>query len=209
MTTLTRSTPRGAIAPDIRPERVTGPRVTRLLEAVEGADGARRAALAAEFWQEAESLGTPLVEELDGAPGHRAVTFLWRGHRATRQVLFFGNRLTDRAHLAGSLLERVPGTEVWHLGLRLRADHRGSYRLAADISLREPPSDPQGLQQRLRSLTVFAAADPLNRRTVATRRGESDASVFALPDAPTQRWAGRQGTVPAGRVERQDRKSVV
>ncbi|MFC8371739.1 enterochelin esterase [Streptomyces sp. NPDC057239] len=202
MTTLTRSTPRGATSPDVRPMRVTGPRVARLLEAVEGADDTRRAALAAEFWKEAENLGTPLVEELDGSPGHRAVTFLWRGHRATRQVLLFGNRLTDRAHLAGSLLERVPGTDVWHLGLRLRADHRGSYRLAADISPKEPPSDPDGLQQRLRSLTAFTAADPLNRRTVATRWQESDASVFALPDAPAQPWAGRRGTVPAGRVER-------
>ncbi|WP_435252102.1 enterochelin esterase [Streptomyces tendae] len=202
MTTLTRSTLRGATAPDARPVRVTGPRIARLLEAVDGADDTRRAALAAEFWKTAEGLGTPLVEELDGSPGHRVVTFLWRGHRATRYVLLCGNRLADPAHLADSLLERVPGTDVWHLGLRLRADHRGSYRLAADISLKEPPPDPDGLQQRLRSLTAFAAADPLNRRSVATRRQESDASVFALPDAPAQPWAERQGAVPAGRVER-------
>ncbi|MEU1049817.1 enterochelin esterase [Streptomyces sp. NPDC005897] len=202
MTTFTPNAFRDAAVPDVRPLRVTGPRVTRLLEGVEGADDARRAVLAAAFWKEAEHLGTPLVEALDGAPGHRAVTFLWRGHRTTRQVLLFGNRITDRAHLAGSLLERVPGTDVWHLGLRLRADHRGSYRLAADISLKEPPADPDGLQQRLRSLTAFAAADPLNRRTLATRWQKSDASVFALPEAPAQPWAGRRGTVPAGRVER-------
>ncbi|MYR41882.1 enterochelin esterase [Streptomyces sp. SID5910] len=202
MTTLPRPTPRGAAAPDIRPARVTGPRVARLLEETDGADGARRAALTAAFWSEAERLGTPLVEELDDGPGHRAVTFLWRGHRATRQVLWCGNRITDRGRLAGSLLERVPGTDVWHLGLRLRADHRGSYRLAADISPKEPPTDPAALQQRLRSLSAHAAADPLNHRTVATRWQLADSSVFALPDAPPQPWAGRRGTVPAGRVER-------
>ncbi|MFK0117695.1 enterochelin esterase [Streptomyces sp. NPDC090994] len=201
MTSLPSSAPSDA-SPDVRPVRVTGPRVARLLAEAEGADAARRAALAAEFWAEAERFGTPLVEELDGQPGHRAVTFLWRGHRATRQVLFHGNRITDRDHLAGSLLERVPGTNVWHLGLRLRADHRGSYRLAADISLREPPADPAGLQQRLRSLSAHAAADPLNAHRVATRWQPADGSVFALPDAPAQPWTGRRGTVPAGRVER-------
>ncbi|MGW0187480.1 enterochelin esterase domain-containing protein, partial [Streptomyces sp. NPDC003362] len=167
-------------APDVRPARVTGPRVARLLDRLAVADDARRAALTAEFWSEVERLGTPLVEELEGEPGHRAVTFLWRGHRATRQVLLCANRLGDRDHLAGSLLENVPGTDVWHLGLRLRADHRGSYRMAADISPKEPPTDPVLLQQRLRSLTAHAAPDPLNPRTVPTRWQSVAGSVFAL-----------------------------
>ncbi|WP_399881369.1 enterochelin esterase [Streptomyces sp. BBFR51] len=202
MTTLPRPTSRGAAAPDVRPVRVTGRRVARLLEETEGVDDARRTALADGFWSEAEHLGTPLVEELDGEPDHRSVTFLWRGHRATRQVLLFGNRITDRERLAGSLLERVPGTDVWHLGLRLRADHRGSYRMAADISLGRAPTDPVALQQRLRSLSAHAAADPLNRRIVATRWQPADGSVFALPDAPAEPWAGRRGSVAPGRVER-------
>ncbi|MEU0227327.1 enterochelin esterase [Streptomyces sp. NPDC006284] len=202
MPTLARSTSRSAAAPDVRPVRVTGPRVARLLEETEEVDETRRTALTAEFWDEVERRGTPLVEDLDGAPDHRSVTFLWRGHRATRQVLLFASRISDWDRLAGSLLERVPGTNVWHLGLRLRADHRGSYRLAADISLRAAPTDPAGLQQRLRSLTAHAASDPLNRRTVATRWRAADSSVFALPDAPAETWAGRRGTVPAGRVER-------
>ncbi|MFE9686705.1 enterochelin esterase [Streptomyces sp. NPDC006285] len=202
MTTLTRPTSRGAALPDVRPVRVTGPRIARLLEETEEADDIHVAALTAEFWSEVESSGTPLVEELDSEPGHRAVTFLWRGHRATRQVLLSGNRITDPDRLAGSLLERVPGTDVWHLGLRFRADHRGSYRLAADISLKETPTDPAGLQQRLRSLSAHAAADPLNHRTTAARWQQTDGSVFALPDAPAEAWAGRRGAVPAGRVER-------
>ncbi|GGM15546.1 enterochelin esterase [Streptomyces fumigatiscleroticus] len=200
--TVPRSAPRGAAPPDIRPVRVTGPRVARLLQEADTADDARRAGLTAEFWAEVERLGTPLVEELAGEPGHRAVTFLWRGHRATRQVLFLGNRITDRDRLAGSLLERVPGTDVWHLGLRLRADHRGSYRMAADISTGQPPADPEALQQRLRSLSAHAAADPLNRHTIATRWQPAAGSVFALPHAPARSWAGRRDNVPAGRVER-------
>ncbi|MFK0173303.1 enterochelin esterase [Streptomyces sp. NPDC090306] len=185
-----------------RPVRTTGPRVTRLLGRLAADDGEQRAALSAEFWRDVERLGTPLIEEIEDEPDHRAVTFLWRGHRATRQVLLLANRLTDRRFLAGSLLEQVPGTDVWHLGLKLRADHRGTYRLAADISVNEPPADPEGLQHRLRGLSAHAAADPLNPRTVATRWDAAESSVFALPHAPAQPWAQRVGTVPAGRVER-------
>ncbi|SDP28512.1 enterochelin esterase [Streptomyces sp. cf386] len=188
--------------PGVRPVRMTGPRLARLVDGLASADEARRTALTAEFWSEVERLGAPLVEELEGEPDHRAVTFLWRGHRATRQVMLLANRIIDRDRLAGSLLEHVPGTDVWHLGLRLRADHRGSYRLAADISPKEPPADPDGLQQRLRSLSAHAAPDPLNRRSVPTRWSPVPSSVFALPQAPAQPWIGRRGSVPAGRVER-------
>lgn len=188
---------------DPRPVRVIGPRVARLMAQLSDAETeAQRAALTAEFWKEVEGRGTPLVESLDDEPDHRAVTFLWRGHRTTRQVLLLGNRIIDRERLAASLLERVPGTDVWHLGLRLRADHRGSYRLAADISVNEPPSDPDELQQHLRSLSAHAVRDPLNPRSVPTRWERSDSSVFALPHAPAQPWVDRRGAVPAGRVER-------
>lgn len=192
----------------VRPVRVTGPRIARLaedlagLEASGSAADARRAVLTEGFWSEVRRTGTPLVEELDGWPGHRAVTFLWRGHRTTRQVLLHANRIVDRDHLAGSLLEHLPGTDVWHLGLRLRADHRGSYRMAADVSAKEPPTDPAGLQRRLRSLAVHAAADPLNPLRIPDRWGGPDGSVFALPDAPAHPWAERPGDGPAGRVER-------
>ncbi|WP_051801182.1 enterochelin esterase [Streptomyces sp. NRRL F-525] len=187
---------------DARPSRVTGPRVSRLVDRLDTADDAQRTALTDEFWREVERVGTPLVEELADEPGHRAVTFLWRGHRATRQVLLFANRLVDRDDLAASLLERIPGTDVWHLGLRLRADHRGSYRMAADISPKQPPTDPARLQLRLRSLLAHAAPDPLNPRSLPTRWLPAASSVYALPHAPAQSWAQRRGRVPAGRVER-------
>ncbi|WP_306323292.1 MULTISPECIES: enterochelin esterase [unclassified Streptomyces] len=190
-----------AALPDHRPVRVTGPRIARLLDRVAAADEAQRARAAEEFWQDVAARGTPLVEALDDAPDHRAVTFLWRGHRATRQVLLMANRLVDRANLADSLMEHVPGTDIWHLGLRLRADHRGSYRIAADVSTKEPPTDPEVLQARLRSLAAHAARDPLNSVSMPTRWGAGEASVFALPEAPAPAW----GALPSdavGRVER-------
>jgi enterochelin esterase-like enzyme len=185
--------------PDHRPARVTGPRVARLAEQlVEVSDSAQRAALTAEFWREAKRLGTPLIEELPGEPDHRAVTFLWRGSDTTRRVLLLANRLIDREHLTDALLERVPDTDVWHLGLRLRADHRGSYRIAADTSS-EVPTD---LRHRLRELSAEAARDPLNPRCLPTRWEVADSSVFALPQAPVRRWKAPEGGGPADRVER-------
>lgn len=75
-----------------------------------------------------------MAEAVDDDSAHRAVTFLWRGHRATRQVLLLAEGLTGHDHLAAFLLTCLPGTEIWYLTYRLRADHRGSYRIVADIS---------------------------------------------------------------------------
>ncbi|MER8195565.1 enterochelin esterase [Streptomyces microflavus] len=188
---------------DATPRPVTGPRMTRLARQLEAArDPAARDALTEAFWAEAARTGTPLVEELDDAPGHRAVTFLWRGHRATRRVLLMAPGLTGHDRLADSLLHHLPGTDIWHLGLRLRADHRGSYRMVADISAGAAPADPALLQRRLLALRAHGGADPLNPARIPTRWRDAQDSVFALPEAPPQPWAARRPAVPRGGVER-------
>ncbi|MFL3865834.1 DUF3327 domain-containing protein [Streptomyces griseobrunneus] len=176
---------------DATPRPVTGPRVARLARQLQSVrDAAARDALTEAFWAEAARSGTPLVEELDDAPGHRAVTFLWRGHRATRRVLLLARGVTDRDRLADSLLHHLPGTDIWYLGHRLRADHRGSYRMVADISAGAVPVDPALLQRRLLALRAHAGADPLNRDRVPARWRDAEDSVFALPAAPPQPWTG-------------------
>ncbi|MEK8174916.1 hypothetical protein NKH77_55185 [Streptomyces sp. M19] len=100
---------------DATPVRVTGPRLTRLVEDLAAADETRRAALVTGFWTEVERLGTPLVEELEGEPGHRAVTFLWRG-ALPRSRSCCSPTASSTATARGLLLTRVPGTDVWHLG---------------------------------------------------------------------------------------------
>lgn len=115
-----------ARAADAAPRPVTGPRVARLARQLETArDSAARDALTEAFWDGVTRTGTPLVEALGDSPGHRAVTFLWRGHRATRQVLLMATGIGDRDRPADTLLHHLPGTDVWYLGFRLRADHRG------------------------------------------------------------------------------------
>ncbi|MFD7661548.1 alpha/beta hydrolase-fold protein [Streptomyces sp. NPDC059788] len=107
---------------------VDSPRIVALAASVAGG----RDAAVREFWAETEAQGTPLVEPIPWDPEHRAVTFLWRGTEPTRRVLLLVNRLVDRAHLAGSLMRRIHGTDVWHLTYRLPADYRGAYLVAPD-----------------------------------------------------------------------------
>ncbi|MGW5733829.1 MULTISPECIES: enterochelin esterase domain-containing protein [Streptomyces] len=194
----------GVYAADAAPRRIAGPvpLVERAAARAAEAGEAGRAAVLEEFWAEAARRGTPLVEALDDDPDHCAVTFLWRGHRATRQVLLLAEGLTDPDDLAASLLSPLPGTDIWHLTHRLRADHRGSYRMAADISPGPPPASAELLRRRLLSLSAHAAPDPLNLRRTPGRPPDRDTSVFALPQAPARSWTGRRGGVPRGRVER-------
>ncbi|MFE7138187.1 enterochelin esterase domain-containing protein [Streptomyces sp. NPDC057644] len=190
-------------AADAAPRPATGPRIARLARQLEAArDAAARTALTEAFWDEAARTGTPLVETLDDAPEHRAVTFLWRGHRATRQVLLMATGIGDRDRPAESLLHHLPGTDIWYLGYRLRADHRGSYRLVADISHGPAPADPVRLQRRLTALMAHGVADPLNLRRLPVRWRAVESSVFALPEAPPQPWAGRRDGIRRGTVER-------
>lgn len=168
---------------DSRPSRTAGPCVERLAARLATAAEAERPALLTDFWAGVGRRGTPLVEEVAGSPGRYAVTFLWRGHRATCQVLLLADGLTDPGDLTSALLERLPGTDVWHLTYPLPAGSGGAYRLAADISPGGPPADPGRLRQRLRALCAYAAADPLNDRPAQGVWSDSGGSVYAVPTA--------------------------
>ncbi|MET7637275.1 enterochelin esterase [Streptomyces sp. NPDC005438] len=180
----------------------TSPTLAALALRLREAEPTRHGLLVEEFWRLVDREGTPLVEPLAGDPDHRAVTFLWRGHRATRQVLLLANRLTDRERLADSLLTPLPGTDIWYLTHRLRADHRASYSLVSDISPSPPPADPERGQRRLRALTAHAAHDPRNSRVLPGRWHRPDSSVFALPQAPPQPWTTPRDGIARGGVER-------
>ncbi|MBZ4018995.1 enterochelin esterase domain-containing protein [Streptomyces purpurogeneiscleroticus] len=168
---------------DSRPSRTAGPCVERLAARLATAAEAERPALLADFWAEVERRGTPLVEKAADDPGWYAVTFLRRGHRATCQVLLLADGVTDPGDLTPALLDRLPGTDVWHLTYLLPAGSGGAYRLAADISPGGAPADPGRRRQRLRALCAYAAADPLNTRSAEGVWGDSDGSVYAVPTA--------------------------
>lgn len=183
------------------PYTVTSPHLARFTQRLEQAGPAEHSVLEAEFWAGVERDGTPLIEPLDDDPDHRAVTFLWRGHRATRQVLLLAKGLTDPDDLAGSRLAPLPGTEIWYLTHRLRADHRGSYRLVADISPGPLPSAEGPRHARLRGLALHAMPDPHNRTPLPDSAVSAGSSLYELPLSPAQPWREPRPDVARGSVQ--------
>ncbi|MFE6186741.1 enterochelin esterase [Streptomyces sp. NPDC056465] len=154
-----------------------------------------------EFWADVRAGGTPLLgPDPHGSPDHRAVTFLWRGTDATRAVQVLPNKLGDPRLPEGNLMERLPGTDVWHWTLRLRHDWRGTYDFYVDEGDGPEPGSP-GYWQWLRTRR---RPDPLNARTLPRRWGGDPVSYAELPAAPGgQDWRPRPG-VPRGRVAAHD-----
>ncbi|MFH9425805.1 enterochelin esterase [Streptomyces sp. NPDC017529] len=167
--------------------RVTDERVVRRAAGMSGA----------EFWQAAERAGTPLTgPDPHGTADHVLVTFLWRGSPATRAVLVSPNKLADPRDPAANLMDRVPGTDVWHWSVRMRRDWHATYTLCVDEG-DGPASDDAGYWPWLRKQQ---RTDPLNLRTLVSRWGGAPVSCAVLPGAPRgEEWRERPG-VPRGTV---------
>ncbi|MFI5569752.1 enterochelin esterase [Streptomyces sp. NPDC051740] len=177
------------------------PRLAEPVRELPGPDGVE------EFWAEVRAHGTPLVgPDPYGSAEHRAVTFLWRGTAATRAVEVLPNKLGDPRAPEDNLMEHVPGTDVWHLTLRLRHDWRGTYDFHVEEGTGLDPDAPD----HWRRLRTHRRADPFNSRTLPRRWGGDPVPYAELPAAPRAvDWEPRpdvaRGTVtghrvPAGRL---------
>lgn len=155
-------------------------------------------ALAA-FWS---AHAFPLVEPAPpgSPPGTVLVTFCRRDPDAA-EVLLFANRLTDETRLDDSLLERVEGTDLWHVGFVLEADWRASYSFLVRHHGERAPWLADGDQVALRAALDRGERDPLNPTTSRNRAGVVQ-SVVSLPDAPAQPWLAPRAGVPRGELER-------
>lgn len=178
----------GALVAQPAPE---SPRLERLRQSIATGEGSDA------FWRAVRAAGTPLVEP--GADGKEAlVTFLWRGTPQTRSV-----RLAWAMRSEGGFpLERMSGSDVWHLTLRLPRRMRASYQIVAD------PEVPPGADRIARARAEDAAArpDPLNplpHWPPAPVRGPVSAeptaprSVLRLPGSLEEPWADA-GDAPRG-----------
>ncbi|GAA0496364.1 enterochelin esterase [Streptomyces sp. NPDC046215] len=169
---------------------VQSPILRRLAEAV--AAGDREAG--ENFWRHAKATGTPLVEPDGTDPAYRLVTFVLRDDPAApaADVLALLHTVTDKDRHAGDLaphlMAKVPGTDVWAISHRLRADHRASYQFHIARGSREENLRADRASW-LRILDT-AVPDPLNTAPVLpSRDGRNPSSVMELPDAPAQPWA--------------------
>lgn len=145
------------------------------------------------FWATAR---LPLVEPTE-QPGQVTVTFCWRDADA-EAVLLFANRLTDETSLADTLLERLPGSDLWHATFRMSSDWRASYSFLVQRPGEPAPWATDG-QVSLRAALDRGRPDPGNPDTCRNRAGVLQ-SVVSLPDAPAQPWLGSRPDVPRGEV---------
>ncbi|MEV6751573.1 enterochelin esterase [Streptomyces sp. NPDC051214] len=172
-----------------RPPRIPRPRpVERAVSAWVGQAVER----GGDFWGAVrEAGGAPVVEpDPRGDDEHRVVTFLWRGTDATRAVLVMPNKIVDPRDMTPNLMERVPGTDIWHWSIRMRADWRATYSLCVDEG-DGPGAEDAGYWPWLRQQQ---RTDPLNSRTLTRRWGGEPVSCVELPQAPAgDDWRRRDG----------------
>lgn len=142
---------------------------------------------------------TPIVEPVDDADDEAIVTFVWRDADAA-QVLLFANRLTDEKRLDESRMRRLPGTDVWHLSYRMRADWRASYVFLPQAPDERPAWLADDDQIAIRAALDRGRLDP-NNPDVCSNRSGIPQSVVSLPDAPPQPWLRERGpTVRRGEL---------
>ena len=146
------------------------------------------------FWAGVAQHGTPLVEPA-GDGGSQLVTLLWRGGDTRSLRTFWPIRAAQP-----EAFSRVPGSDVWHLTLRLPPATRMSYQLAPDVP---QFADGPRLRQR-RAVLATAQADPLNRKPWPRHDGAdrySTASLIELPQAPGEPWLAPRPGVARGDVQ--------
>jgi len=163
------------------PEVLIGPRLAQLQREME----AGRAAALADFWQEVQQRGTPLIEPAEADERVCLVTFIGRAPDESTSVSVRG-QITENDDRVEPMT-RLPGTDVWHRAYRLRREQRGEYRLV--IGDKDQP-------------------DPLNPRRHVLPSGEDSLiangivlSELELPGAPAQPWIAPRPGVAAGRME--------
>ncbi|MDO9354303.1 MAG: enterochelin esterase [Solirubrobacteraceae bacterium] len=188
------------------PELGTSPRIDGLRAALADAGEEGRASVLQAFWTKIAKVGTPLVEPVEGAPGERAVTFLWRDRHgtdglSTRTVVLLANKLTDPSVWDLSQLERIEGTDVWHRTYRMPTDWRATYQLAPDdgeIPAAATVGSVTGPRARWAGVASTAGPDPFCRTHFPGKPGDLPTSVVELEDAPKQPWRERRADVPRG-----------
>jgi enterochelin esterase family protein len=161
--------PVGTAQPSRYPE---SPRLTQLLAELPGNPNALE-----RFWREVRDRGSPLIENLPGAPATVTVTFLLRGGAGLPFPVVFASVLPNNDPEKQRLLQ-LPGTDVWYRTYR--------FPRALPILYELSPNGPGNLQR-----------DSLNRQNVP---GPLGGSAAILPDVRNLEWSEKRN-VAEGRVE--------
>lgn len=147
----------------------------------------------AAFWSSVASLGTPLVEQVDG---EILVTLLWRGTERTREV----KALWSLFHLAPVIdLQRLGRSDIWFRSFKFAPGTRFEYTFAEN-----PPAVAGPPMMQAMALMAAAQADPLHVDSRGLARAELFASRSRVEVPPTltrSPWTQPREGVKRGKVE--------
>lgn len=148
-----------------------------------------RAGATTAFWDSVQARGTPIIEEIPGDPLHIQAAFVYRSDTARNVIIENGvNGWTYPL----SQLEHVPGTDIWHISIRLPADIRLGYVFRVNDDLVPWHAEPeQGKRWALNR------PDPFSRMRDSLQNVRS---VVLGPRAAPDEWSLRRGDVPPGEV---------
>ncbi|QDQ87097.1 DUF3327 domain-containing protein [Alcaligenaceae bacterium SJ-26] len=151
-----------------------------------------------DFWQAVRAQGgAPLVEPVDGAPGERWVTFLWRGQEGGVRVVSSPSGDHDPMLQWGD-------SDIWYRSYRLPDRTRMAYQLAPAVA----GLDPDKPEQRHAAIRQTAQTDPLNpvhyagHTVVAARQALQPRSALILAGAPPQPWVEPRAQGPGRETDR-------
>lgn len=164
------------------------------------------------FWGRMADERTPLIEPDPASPGFSLVTYVFRDPDAAH-VVFDDTRFPD--DVSGFVMERIPGTGVWHATYRYRNDVRAAYYFQPNMPLVSlvdgDETEYEAFWEFLRS--VPPKPDPNARETFVSRAGDglpdNIASILSLPDAPDQSIIDERPALTRGRVGEHLLKSEV
>lgn len=157
------------------------------------------------LWERAVRDGTPLVE---GAGSECAYTWLYRGD--ARRVALVAGKLTDDTNMDDVVFDRIPGTDVFALTLRLGSAWRGTYSIAVEADP-APAATPELAERLARALAItnpsrherlrdWYSILAVARPDWLARESFRGSSVAAGPDAPPRAEVPDPPRV--GRIER-------
>ena len=176
-----------------RMERVPGPleRTKTLGEGrPESAD--RRRTEAESLARSALAQPNPLIEPDPDDPAMAVWTWVVEAPDA-RAALLWTNPVFDHADVGRAEFERLPGSGLWTISLRLPAALRASYRIGVWREDGPPPwRTASGRRGVLLAARDASAADPRGTDTVRGSWGEAS-SVAAGPAAPPELWRVTSG----------------
>jgi enterochelin esterase-like enzyme len=163
-----------------------GPTLARLLARV----NAGEASTVRAFWDSIEARGTPILDGVDTKPARVLAQFVYRGDTIRNVILENGVNGWD--YLMNQL-ERVPGTDIWHITVSVPADIRLGYVFRTNDDL-----IPWHLEPNQAKRWATNQPDPYNP-SLDTSQGRRSILLgpAAEPDTLSQ---VRPGTA-AGRIE--------